>query len=86
MQSGQISILKRHTLQNPNFTNAITVPYSTRMHTITHWDDVCIYAIERFGLPGDKYITDISADSMTWLFKSEKDALMFKLRWSEVVC
>ena len=56
------------------------------MHTITHWDDVCIYAIERFGLPGDKYITDISADSMTWLFKSEKDALMFKLRWSEVVC
>jgi hypothetical protein len=56
------------------------------MHTITHWDDVCIYAIEHFGLPGDKYITDISADSMTWLFKSQQDALLFKLRWSEVVC
>jgi hypothetical protein len=56
------------------------------MRPVTAWDDVCIYAIEHYGLPGEKYITDISVDRMVWSFKDPKDALMFKLRWSEVAC
>lgn len=50
-----------------------------------YWDNLSIYSIEQFGLPGDRYITDISADDMTWMFKSEADALIFRLRFSEVV-
>jgi hypothetical protein len=56
------------------------------MRTISRWDNVCIYAIEHYGLPGTRYITDISADRMIWSFKDPRDALMFKLRWSEVAC
>ena len=56
------------------------------MGTISRWDKVCIYAVENYGLPGGSYITDISENYMTWSFKNPKDALMFKLRWSEVTC
>ena len=56
------------------------------MGTVSAWDKVCIYAIEHYGLPGKNYITDMSADRMVWSFRDSRDALMFKLRWSEVVC
>lgn len=54
------------------------------MRLVNAWDAIAIYSIETFGLPGTRYITDISADRMVWSFKDPKDALMFKLRWSEV--
>ena len=56
----------------------------TRVLSNESWDKISIYAIETFGLPGVRYITDISMDRMVWSFKDPKDALMFKLRWSEV--
>jgi hypothetical protein len=64
----------------------VAVWWSERMRPVTAWDEICIYAIEHYGLPGARYITDISADRMVWSFKDPKDALMFKLRWSEVAC
>jgi hypothetical protein len=48
------------------------------------WDEVCIHTIELFGLPGSRYITDIGSESMDWIFKDSKDALLFKLKFSEV--
>ena len=56
----------------------------SRELTIPEWDEIAIYAIETFGLPGDRYITDIAPERMKWSFRDPKDALMFKLRWSEV--
>jgi hypothetical protein len=59
--------------------------YATKRDlTIPEWDEISIYAIERFGLPGDRYITDIGPERMKWSFRDPRDALMFKLRWSEV--
>jgi hypothetical protein len=49
------------------------------------WDHICIDAIELFGLPGERYITDISNTRMDWAFKDPKDALVFKLKFSEVI-
>jgi hypothetical protein len=51
-----------------------------------YWDQLSISSLELFGLPGDRFITDISANEMTWFFKSEQDALIFKLKFSEVTC
>jgi hypothetical protein len=48
------------------------------------WDEVCIHTIELFGLPGTRYITDIGSESMDWIFKDVKDALIFKLKFSEL--
>jgi hypothetical protein len=39
-----------------------------------------------FGLPGDRYITDISEFSMVWSFKDPRDAILFKLKFGEVTC
>ena len=50
------------------------------MDTISQWDDVCIWAIEIFGLPGERYVTEINVNDMTWWFRSEQDRLMFVLR------
>ena len=66
------------------YNHHVAVWWSERMRPTTAWDEVCIYAIEHYGLPGTRYITDISADRMVWSFQDPKDALMFKLRWSEV--
>ena len=55
------------------------------MATLSKWDDVTVWGIEQFGLPGDRYVTDMSADYMTWFFRDPKDALLFKLRFSEVI-
>ena len=77
--------LERSTLTDPEFTHNVTVQWGKGSDTLTYWDELCIYGIEQFGLPGDRYITDISADAMTWSFKSDKDALIFRLRFGEVV-
>jgi hypothetical protein len=40
--------------------------------------------MEIFGLPGARYITDISEQSMTWSFCNPQDAVFFKLKFGEV--
>jgi hypothetical protein len=43
---------------------------------------VCAWAIERFGLPGNKFITSANIDYMDFIFESNKDALMMALMWN----
>jgi hypothetical protein len=74
----------KNIVKNSEFEYPITVKWGSGSDTLTYWDNICIYAIEHFGLPGDRYVTDITADHMTWQFRSEQDALIFKLRFSEV--
>jgi hypothetical protein len=49
--------------------------------TITNWDEICIWAIEQFGLPGTKFTSHPTEDYMDFLFSDEKDAIHFSLRW-----
>jgi len=50
------------------------------MDTMSHWDDVAIWTFENFGLPGERYVTDINVNDMTWWFRTEQDRLVFVLR------
>ena len=87
--TGPTSILGGPTLTDPDFNNPVTVWHRQswqRNLTMPEWDQISIYSLEHFGLPGDRYITDISMDRMIWNFRDSRDALMFKLRWSEVAC
>ena len=81
--SGPMIILKRPILRDPEYTYNVTVRLNNP-DDIIGWDEVCIHTIELFGLPGDRYITDISRESMDWIFKDPQDALLFKLKFSEV--
>ena len=74
------------TLREPEFQYHCTIPWRDQDNPMFYWDTLCASAIELFGLPGDRYITDISEHSMTWSFCSPKDAVIFKLKFGEVVC
>jgi len=67
-------------LQDPNFPYGACVDWGYRMDTITAWDDVATWGFEMFGLPGERYITDINVNDMTWWFRDEQDRLVFVLR------
>jgi len=47
--------------------------------TISDWDKKCIRVIETFGLPGNKYTTEISEDHMILNFVEPEDAMVAKL-------
>lgn len=47
--------------------------------TVSKWDEKCVYALEKFGLPGDKFITHPNEDYMEFIFKEERDAIFFSL-------
>jgi hypothetical protein len=43
------------------------------------WNEVCTVIVEKFGLPGDKYTTELSNHYMIFNFNEPEDALMAKL-------
>lgn len=47
----------------------------------TMWNEVCAWAIEYFGLPGDRFETHANVNYMDFVFKNNKDALMMAIRW-----
>jgi hypothetical protein len=47
------------------------------------WNESCAMVVEHFGLPGDRYTTEISADYMKFFFKTEQDVLMCNLLLSD---
>jgi len=46
------------------------------------WNDVCAWAIEYFGLPGDRFQTHANVNYMDFVFNSNKDALLMSLMWN----
>lgn len=60
------------------FPYAVNIPWRNR-DEIQRWDKVCIECVINYGLPGDKYITSVCAESMTFFFKDHRDAMWFRL-------
>jgi len=55
--------------------------YWTPESKIGYWNECCIWALETFGLPGQKFITHTHEDFMDFIFKNKEDAIHFSLRW-----
>jgi hypothetical protein len=60
-------------------TSTVRIPWDRNYDNEVNWNEVCVRAIERFGLPGDKYTTHANIHYMDFIFKSNKDALMFAI-------
>ena len=43
------------------------------------WNVTVADIVQQFGLPGDRYVTDVTIDAMTFWFRDHRDALLFKL-------
>jgi hypothetical protein len=63
-------------------TSTVRIPWSREFDNETKWNEVCAWAIEYFGLPGDRFQTHANVNYMDFSFKSNKDALMMALRWN----
>ncbi len=48
------------------------------------WNEICAQVIEKFGLPGDRYTTEISSNWMIFYFREAEDLLMAKLSLGDV--
>jgi hypothetical protein len=46
-----------------------------------YWNEACAWAIEQFGLPGERYVTHPTTDHMDFLFKKHQDAVLMTLKW-----
>jgi hypothetical protein len=47
------------------------------------WNMRMARVVELFGLPGDRYITEITEDYMTFWFRDANDALLFRLCYGD---
>ena len=48
-------------------------------HNIPSWNQTCAWAVEQFGLPGDRYLTHATEEYMDFYFVDERDAILFEL-------
>ena len=66
--------------------STIRIYWSKDYDNETMWNEVCAWAVEYFGLPGDRFETHANVNYMDFVFKSNKDALIMAIRWgAEIV-
>jgi hypothetical protein len=71
---------------NIEYPHGAVIRWSRHFRNEDHWNDVAIWGIENFGLPGTKYITEVNVDDMTWWFRTKEDRLLFVLRNGHAQC
>lgn len=56
-------------------------PYKVRIDWTMYvkWNELCADAVEKYGLPGSKYMVQPTQDYMDFYFKDEQDAIWFRL-------
>ncbi len=62
--------------------NEVLIPWRAG-DTVSKWSNHCVMIIEHFGLPGNRYKTEVCADWMSFKFDDEKDAFLCKIMLSE---
>ena len=63
-------------------SSTVRISWTRNYDNDTYWNEICAWAIEYFGLPGDRFQTHANVNYMDFVFKSNKDALVMALRWN----
>jgi hypothetical protein len=63
-------------------SSTVRVSWTRDYDNETYWNELCAWAVEYFGLPGDRFTTHANINYMDFVFKSNKDALIMSLRWN----
>jgi hypothetical protein len=63
-------------------TSTVRIDWSREYDNKAMWNEVCAWAIDRFGLPGNRFETHANVNYMEFIFKSNKDALLMALHWN----
>jgi hypothetical protein len=62
--------------------STVRIPWVRQNNNEVFWNEICAWAIEYFGLPGDRFQTHANVNYMDFVFQSNKDALVMALRWN----
>jgi hypothetical protein len=57
----------------------MTLTWNDNYNEMSRWNEMMADVVQVFGLPGDRYITDVNINDMTFWFNDHRDALLFKL-------
>lgn len=60
-----------------DFPYLVRIPW--KIHGATKWNEICACIVEKYGLPGDKFISNPSIQYIDFRFKDDKDAMWFRL-------
>jgi hypothetical protein len=63
-------------------STTVRIPWRREFDNNQMWNEVCAWAIEYFGLPGDRFETHANVNYMEFIFKDSKDALLMSLQWN----
>jgi hypothetical protein len=63
-------------------SSTVRISWSREFENEQQWNEVCAWAIEHFGLPGDRFQSHATIDYMDFVFKSNKDALVMAIMWN----
>lgn len=63
-------------------SSTVRISWTREFDNNQMWNEVCAWAIEYFGLPGDRFRGHANVNYMDFVFKSNKDALVMALRWN----
>ena len=62
----------------------VTVPWESQSNH--WWNETCADIVEHFGLPGGRYVTEVSSECMKFILHDDRDALMCRLLVSDKIC
>jgi len=57
----------------------VRIMWGIEIDDIPKWNQTCAWAVEQFGLPGDRFETHATEDYMDFYFVDERDAILFEL-------
>lgn len=57
-----------------------SIPWTDKQRK-ADWINVCIWIVEQFGLPGERYVMHPDKEEMTVLFRNAKDYEWMLLKW-----
>ena len=63
-------------------SSTVRIAWSREFDNNEKWNNVCAWAVEHFGLPGDRFQTHANVNYMDFVFNSNKDALMMAIMWN----
>ena len=71
--------LERCILRSPEYPHGMVLQWTDTYNEMLRWNEMLADIVQVFGLPGDRYITDVNVNDMTFWFRDHRDALLFKL-------
>ena len=62
----------------------IRVPWSRELDNDTEWNELCAQVVEKFGLPGHKFMATANVNYMDFTFFDSKDGLLAMMHLSSL--